>query len=374
MKQKILLSAAILILFWLSSNVLKREHTIVTVPKPESQAQSVTPEKDQNTKYNIDNISSSIFVTYWALPKSKEDLKTFDRVVYFGVSVNKVGIDKDDVGYKQLNTYEAVTKGYLGKKSLAIRMLDAENNIDILNDEKIQDTVIAEINDVVKENGFTEIALDLELSGIFNEDITNKVNVFVQKIYTLENRYYRHFSVLMYGDVFYRNRPFDIKSIGKNCDEIMIMAYDFSKPYGEPGPNFPFDRRSTEAGNFDFSYDFKQMISDYTSQVSSEKLTVIFGMYGYDWTLNKQGTPLKRAEAKSVVSLQLLVDSLKQNDSRYTLNVTRNKAKEPKIEYVDETNQKHVVWYEDEESAQFKIDYVKEKGVGSIGYWAFGYY
>jgi len=32
------------------------------------------------------------------------------------------------------------------------------------------------------------------------------------------------------------------------------------------------------------------------------------------------------------------------------------------------------MWYEDEESAQVKIDYLKEKGVGSIGYWAYGYF
>jgi len=323
--------------------------------------------KEIKSVYN----KSSVFIPFWALPQSKDDVSSYDKLMYFGISVSEDGVEKNESGYIQLNTFQTVTKGYLGKKSLVMRMLDNEKNIKILNDEKIQNKIILEINNLVKENGFTELALDLELSGFFSEDIASKINVFVQKIYTLENRYYRHFSVIIYGDVFYRNRPFDIKSIGKYCDEIMVMAYDFSKPYGEPGPNFPFDRRSLgEGGSFDFSYDFKQMMEDYLSKVSLEKLSVIFGMYGYDWTLNNQGTPLKRAEAVTVDQVNKILNSKIQNPNKSQIS----NSKEKRIEYVDEENQRHVIWYEDEESVRVKTDYLKEKGIGSIGYWAYGYF
>jgi len=316
--------------------------------------------------------NSSIFIPYWALPQSKEDIDAYDRLMYFGIGVDENGAQKNEIGYKQLSEFQAVTKGYFGKKSLVIRMLDTENNTKILNNEKIQNTIILEINNLVNENGFTELALDLELSGLFNTDITNKVNLFVQKIYTLENRYYKHFSVIIYGDVFYRSRPFDIKSIGNNCDELMIMAYDFSKPYGEPGPNFPYEDKEK------WGYDFKEMIRDYTLQIVPEKLSVIFGMYGYNWTLNQQGTPLKRAETVTVNQIKKILNSKLSFDKAQDKQILNKSqipnSKEKKIEYVDSENQKHVMWYEDEESAQVKIDYLKEKGVGSIGYWAYGYF
>jgi len=178
--------------------------------------------------------------------------------------------------------------------------------------------------------------------------------------------------VIIYGDVFYRSRPFDIKSIGNNCDELMIMAYDFSKPYGEPGPNFPYEDKEK------WGYDFKEMIRDYTLQIVPEKLSVIFGMYGYNWTLNQQGTPLKRAETVTVNQIKKILNSKLSFDKAQDKQILNKSqipnSKEKKIEYVDSENQKHVMWYEDEESAQVKIDYLKEKGVGSIGYWAYGYF
>ena len=112
------------------------------------------------------------------------------------------------------------------------------------------------------------------------------------------------------------------------------------------------------------------MIKDFTASVPSERITVIFGMYGYDWTLNNQGTPLKRGEAVTVNQIKKLTNSAIQIINKSQIP----NSKEKKIEYEDGEGQKHVIWYEDEESVAVKINYLKEQGIGSVSYWAYGYF
>ena len=49
-------------------------------------------------------------------------------------------------------------------------------------------------------------------------------------------------------------------------------------------------------------------------------------------------------------------------------------SKEKKIKYVDQEGYDHILWYEDEESSNVKIDYLMEQGIGSVGYWVWGYF
>lgn len=140
------------------------------------------------------------------------------------------------------------------------------------------------------------------------------------------------------------------------------MAYDLQKSYGEPGPNFSYEDKNK------YGYDFKKMVEDFKGKAESEKITVILGMYGYDWTLNPQGTPLKQAKAITVNQINIL----KAQSSN--LKTTTLSSKEKKLEYVDGEGQKHILWYEDEESAETKINHLKEQGIGSVSYWAWGYF
>ena len=54
--------------------------------------------------------------------------------------------------------------------------------------------------------------------------------------------------------------------------------------------------------------------------------------------------------------------------------MTDSESKEKKISYKGSDGYDHVVFFEDEESAEVKINYLKEKGIGSIAFWAWGYF
>ncbi len=302
---------------------------------------------------------SSLFVPYWAL--GQEDLSSipYEKIYYFGVAPSENGINKQDMGYINLERFNCPDEK---KCILVFRMLNDDLTKIILSSTKNQKDIIKELRLLLEEYSFEGIALNLEYSGLFNNDIKTHINDFVSLFSTSLKKDYKTFSFIVYGDMYYRRRPWEMKKIGALSDEVMIMAYDFHKSYGEPGPNFPF-------GNFEkWGYDFRTMVFDFSSDVPKDKLTIIFGMYGYDWTLNGQGLPLKRAEA---VTLNQISNLKTQN---HNLKFTGTKSREQMITYEDEDGFSHVVWYEDEGSVRVKEEFLMQQGIGSVSYWAYSYF
>ncbi|OGK13766.1 hypothetical protein A3A93_05495 [Candidatus Roizmanbacteria bacterium RIFCSPLOWO2_01_FULL_38_12] len=342
--------------------------------------EQTSTQQAQKNNPSIDT-RESIFVPYWSVNDlNSEKLVQYEKVIYFGVSAKGEGIDREESGFIALPGFVQFTQGQ--DTYLTLRMLDTESNLKILEDPDLQEKIIADLIDITDQNRFDGVVLDLELSVLPFGDVKENISMFVSKL--SEELHERDFTFLMtiYGDKYFRGRPYDINRLNNHVDEFMIMAYDFHKSYGEPGPNFPYSDNvepplspllgkegNTRGG---YGYDFKQMIEDFTKDVPTEKLTVVFGMFGYDWTLGKQGLPLKQAAALSLSAIRArfypecdLISCAIQVDE---------KSKETKISYIDDEGNKHQVWFEDENSAQKKIDYLNEQGIGKVAYWAWGYW
>lgn len=308
--------------------------------------------------------SNSLFVPYWNIPRVGNELDSYDAVIYFGISPSANGIDTADSGYVGLSAFTKLP--FKQKKHLTVRMLDDDINTLILNDVEKQKDLIREVIAIAQKNNFSGIVLDLEVFSIFNGRIKNQINDFVQLFYTQLKQERIEFFMTLYGDLFYRKRPYDTEFIGKNTDGIMIMAYDFHKSRGEPGPNFPF------SGGSEYSYDFQRMVEDFLRDVPAEKITVVFGMYGYDWIVDEQKRPIKPAKA---LTLREITKKFIQSCQWKNCVVKRSDtAKETEVDYVDEFDNFHIIWFEDEESMKVKSDYIKNLGVGGVSLWAWGYF
>jgi len=339
------------------SKISTQQTKIITIP------QTATPTAQVIMKRSL---TKSVFIPYWS-DEIREGNLSYDSYYYFGVRPTKEGEIDEDKGFEQITLVEDIPNKH---KELVLRMLDASVNEVILKDKNVQKKLISEVKNILIKKSFSGLILDLEVPFTLQANKQNQITQFVQQMCTDVNSDYKSCSMLVYGDFFYRKRPYDLKKLAQYTDKILLMAYDFHKAGGESGPNFPLSRRSVNEGGpetADYGYDFKAMIQDTITLVPKEKIEVVFGMYGYDWTLNEQGTPLKIAQALSVNSIKLKVESLK-------LKVENNEAKEKIIHYIDEEGRKHIIWYEDEESAQIKTKYLQEQGVSQISYWAYGYY
>lgn len=310
--------------------------------------------KENNSPGNYEE-QKILFVPYWTL-NSNENIEDFETLAYFGISVNRRGINREEAGFKNLGNFRKIS---VNKKNyLVVRMLDSEIVSDILQNQSSRKKIIDESINVSKENNFLGIILDLEFSAIPFESVVKRVTGFYNEFYTSSHKNDLEFSALIYGDTYFRGRPYEVSEIGKSSDRIYIMAYDFHKARGNPGPNFPFDSKNK------YDYDFKTMINDFLSDVSSEKLVTLFGMFGYDWVIDNEGRGKEFATARTTYQAETFLEKCTSDNS---CSIFKENATQIKYE---KDGKNHEVWFENSGSIKEKIKYLNSQGLKSVGYWA----
>jgi spore germination protein YaaH len=324
---------------------------------------TLSDKSSESDSSKVQITSRSLFVPYWNV-ENLQNLNRYDRLIYFGVSANESGVNRDDQGFANIRNFSNQTKNIT--TLVTLRMLDSDTNLAILENPQAQKKLAVEVADIAEEYDFAGVVLDLELSVIPFSNVKNQISSFIEVLDSEFESRSLYFAVALYGDTYFRARPYDVKKIGESADEILIMAYDFHKSRGEPGPNYPF------SGKEKYGYDFKTMVSDFSADVPPENINVIFGMYGYNWTLGKQGKPLKAATAFSLNDAE---EMFYPSCSYQSCNVSRdNDSAEMKVIYIDSEGYKNESWFEDEQSVEIKSEYLQEQGIGRISYWVNGYF
>ncbi len=316
---------------------------------------SIIPQKTQK---------QYLFVPYWSFGKTIDN-NGFDSLIYFGVGVNNNGIELKDKGYENLSAF--VTKTQNAKERiLAVRMVDKNINADILKNLKTQESIASAAVSLATKNNFTGVLLDYETSALAFDSTTKNITSFYKLLSQKAHDNNLQFYVSLYGDTYFRARPFDIKQIGLISDKVLIMAYDFSKSSGNPGPDFPL------ADNGTYGYSFSKMVDDFQKDVVNEKIVIILGYFGYDWRVdNKEialaaGIPLTTGE----ITKEFIT---KCSFKKCSLNRVQN-TDEPSIRYIDESGENHIVWFEDDVSIAKKKEFSKSKGILETAAWAYSYY
>lgn len=330
------------------------------IPYPTATLEPPTPTPD------VSNVkeTNSLFVPYWTMKAIATDSAKYDQYIYFGVVPTKNGINQKEEGALALDTFIDVipdTKDRL----LTIRMIDNKNNFAILDDEVSQEKVIKDAVALAKKKGFNGIVLDLEVSAIPFDSLIKQITAFNTKFSKEAKKNKLSYSIALYGDVFYRARPFDVKALAKEADQVLIMAYDLSKARGDPGPNFPLYGRKT------FGYDLEKMIDDYLRVVPGKKITVVFGLFGYDWVVNGQGNAV--SQGKSISTQEIEKKYVDACVSKNCLVTRDSDAAETEIHYGDRSGN-HIIWYEDMVSVDAKKEFLKQRGITSFSFWAYSYF
>ncbi len=310
-------------------------------------------------------IKNALFVPYWGLSTESIGYSDYTHLLYFGITPSFSGINTQEIGYKRLAEFIEKTPPDI-KKLLVVRMTDSSLNFKILENSSLQKPLIAETITLAKQYGFWAVVLDLEVSSLPFDSVIQQINRFVKDFYKASLSENLSFYITLYGDVFYRVRPYDVKYLSDYTDGVFVMAYDFHKSAGNPGPNFPLK------GKNQYGYDFQTMMSDYLKSMPPEKITVVFGLFGYDWTVTDKNSTIEQALPLSYLQIQ---QKFIDNCPFIVCNRTREEdSSESKIDYQDNLFQQHVVWFEDFESIATKKQFLKEKGIHSTALWAYSYF
>ncbi len=308
--------------------------------------------------------SSAIFIPYWTDWKKPVSVFDYDRVIYFGIVPTIEGINKLEAGYQHLEQFRSAVLSSQ-KKLLTVRMVNSDLANTILKNKDSWQKIEQDTLDIAKNYQFSGVLLDLEVSNLPLTDVADTITSFVQDFSTHTRGQNLSFAVAVYGDTFYRRRPYDIATISQSVDEIMVMAYDLHKAGGEPGPNFPL------RGQEKYSYDIESLVQDF-GMVPKEKLSFIFGMYGYDWAVDETKKPIRPAKAFSDLDIKKsFIDSCQWKNC---LVLHDEISAETEVDYIDENLLYHIVWFEDKDSVEKKKKFLEEKGIGSVAYWTYGYF
>lgn len=303
-----------------------------------------------------------IFVPYWTIDSDIASAP-FDTLIYFGIEGSTDGINNSEAGHNGLEKF--VEYAGVKDKLLTVRLLNFESNSAILKSEKIQGQIISDSIALSKKYGFNGIVLDLEMQGLPFESLINRITDFNKRFSDESHKNNLTFGTLIYGDVYHRIRPYDVKKIGDAVDRIYVMGYDFSKSRGNPGPNFPL------AGADIYGYDFKTMVMDFKKEVPTSKLTFIFGMFGYEWMVDEKGKSVENGTAKTTLQMERMVTRcVTEKSCTVALDPL---SQETKAEYTLD-GKKYISFFETSESSQEKINYLKQQGLHSIGWWAYSYF
>ncbi|MGB4965985.1 MAG: glycosyl hydrolase family 18 protein [Microgenomates group bacterium] len=341
-------------------------------PKAEVLKEKIVSPPIAGNPIQLSEPRTSVFVPYWSLSESDSSFSSppginrpIDTAIYFSVSATTSGINKTNTGYTNIGDF-ASRSADTPNTLLTISMVDDDINNVVLESSAAQEKIISQAVVIAKEHGFDGIILDLEVGGLAGKEVNTQILVFVKKAAEIVKESNLSFAMTLYGDSFYRSRPYSIELLSPHVDQFYIMAYDMHKLWGTPGPNFP------AKGADIFGYDMQTMIRDMLKFTTRDKLTVIFGLYGHDWTVDEQKRPFTAAKTLTQSQIQKkFIDSCEMKNCIIKRNPY---ALETEINYIDEKAHYHIVWFEDARSVSEKIGLLKENGINSVSYWAYSYY
>lgn len=304
-----------------------------------------------------------LFVPYWTFTNSIS-VGDFDSLLYFGVSANENGIDRNDPGFEKIGTFIASTDSNK-ERILTIRMTSASVNSEVLQSVASQEKIIKESVQLAKENGYDGVLLDFETSAFGFENTIKNISSFYTRFAKVVHANNLLFYTALYGDTYYRARAYDVKYIGSISDKVIVMAYDFHKSRGNPGPNFPLKGRE------EYGYDLLKMVDEYQKDVDNRKLVIVFGYFGYDWQVDNRLNALDDGQPLSTNKIQ---QDFVNSCAYKSCSLKRNTYGEPSITYIDNEGNNHIIWFEDEQSMKKKLSELSNKEVNQTGAWAYSYY
>lgn len=146
--------------------------------------------------------------------------------------------------------------------------------------------------------------------------------------------------------------PFDgegwpLKRLEQASDTLVLMAYDEHYALGDPGPNAGQDWYETE-------------LEKRFARLDPNRVVLALGAYGYDWTLNKDGSRSSGAPTTFHEAMR------NAQDAGATIRMDDN-ALNPTYQYTDDNGDEHVVWFLDAVTLfnQIKVsDAWKPRGYG----------
>lgn len=222
----------------------------------------------------------------------------------------------------------------------------------VLTDPALQQRLLAQIEEVLGQKGYTGLDVDFEY---IRGDLADEYAAFIT--FLRENLTPQGYSVVVaLAPKTSADQPgllyeaHDYAALGAAADAVLLMTYEWGYTYGPPMAVAPLPQ-------------VQQVLQFALSQIPAEKIFLGIPIYGYDWPLPyEQG--ITRARSLSPYQALALARSV---GAEIQFDET---AQAPWFRYTAQDGQPHEVWFEDARSAQVKLALAANSGLRGVGLWS----
>ncbi len=226
----------------------------------------------------------------------------------------------------------------------------------MLNDVSIRTKFINNLADTVLKYGLQGINIDFEE---ITESTSEPLNNFQKQLYET----FHAKGLLVTQDVIPNNDAYDYEKLNAYNDYIVLMAYDEHAEASEPGP-------------ISGQKWVEEMMDLAASKINPNKIIMGLADYGYDWSFDTNGKPLKDLNgfilpAEAITYSQAL-DKAKLSGSEVdfdndNFNLHYNYTEEKDGEII-----KHQVWFTAAPTTYNVMRFADEYGAAGTAFWVIG--
>ncbi len=221
----------------------------------------------------------------------------------------------------------------------------------LLNDLALQERLIAQVLETLRQNGY--YGLDVDFEFVYPAERA-RYAAFIRRLRdTLNPEGYPVLVALApktradQPGLLYEAHDYAL--LGAAANAVLLMTYEWGYAYGPPMAVAPIDQ--------------VRAVLDYAvSEIAPEKIFLGIPLYGYDWPLPYQ-RGLTRAES---LSPQRALELARLNRAEILFD---ERARAPYFYYTDRAGRQHAVWFEDARSMDAKLRLIAEYGLQGAGYW-----
>lgn len=230
---------------------------------------------------------------------------------------------------------------------------DSDLAASILRNPTLQETLITNILQTMREKGYQGLNIDFEY--VYPQDREN-YNAFLRRVVArLHPENYLVSTALAPKEradqpgLLYEAH--DYKAHGEIVDFVVLMTYEWGWAGGPPWAIAPINK-------------VKDVLDYAVTDIPPEKILLGVPLYGRDWEIPwQEGTFARTISPQGALQLA----------EEHKVNIQYNETYEaPFFRYVDDTGQRHEVWFEDARSVQAKYRVVKDYKLRGISYWVLG--
>lgn len=220
----------------------------------------------------------------------------------------------------------------------------------LIENVEIQDILIANLLETVKDRGFAGVDVDFEF--VLPENRVGYAE-FVGKLRQIMNQEGYKVSVALAPKTSADQRGLlyegvDYALLGENSDNVFLMTYEWGYTYGPPMAVAPLNK-------------VRQVVDYALTEIPREKILMGIPNYAYDWTLPYEKGITKARLIGNVEAVRIAWE----NNARIHFDEI---AQSPYFTYI-KNGVTHEVWFEDVRSIEAKLNLARDYELMGVGYW-----